>query len=308
MTIQQLRSLVAVVTHGGFRAAARALDVSQGGLTKNISSLEEEYGVNLIERTAKGVSLSPQGEAFLHFAKAILQEADRAEHWLQNLSRDISMSVSLGVSVEPSMRLAPAVLSDFRKTLPNVMIRLTEGVALDLLAALRENRIELAVTKLPRLFDPSDLRVERLYQAEPVIVGRTGHPCAVGATIQELIKYDWVVVGDTSYEGVESDDSTWELFDKEHAGRPRFAAVCNSIFSLVSILTESDALARVPRSVFEHPLVSRHLSVIPTSAPSHPYWIAVVSKASRRLSPEAQTLSAMLTSYARISKAMSRPS
>ena len=183
MTIQQLRSLVAVVTHGGFRAAARALDVSQGGLTKNISSLEEEYGVNLIERTAKGVSLSPQGEAFLHFAKAILQEADRAEHWLQNLSRDISMSVSLGVSVEPSMRLAPAVLSDFRKTLPNVMIRLTEGVALDLLAALRENRIELAVTKLPRLFDPSDLRVERLYQAEPVIVGRAGHPCAVGATI-----------------------------------------------------------------------------------------------------------------------------
>ncbi|MDR6397481.1 LysR family transcriptional regulator [Herbaspirillum seropedicae] len=306
MTIQQLRSLVAVVTHGGFRAAARALDVSQGGLTKNISSLEEEYAVNLIERTAKGISLSAQGEAFLHFAKAILQETDRAEHWLQNLSKNLSTSVSLGVSIEPSMHFAPVVLQDFRKTLPNVMIRLTEGVALDLLAALRENRIELAVTKLPRLFDSSDLRVQRLYQAEPVIVGRAGHPCSQGASIRELIKYDWAVVGDTSYQGVESDDSTWELFDKEGAGRPRFGAVCNSILSLVSVLIDSDSLARVPRSVVEHPLVKGKLVQIPVSIPSYPYWIAVVSKESRRLSPEAQTLSAMLASYARISKAMAR--
>lgn len=306
MTIQQLRALVAVVTHGGFRAAARALNVSQGGLTKNISALEEEYGISFIDRNAKGVALSPQGEAFLHFARAILEEADRAEDWLKNVSANVSTSVSLGVSVEPSIRLVPAVLQDFRRTLPNVMIRLTQSVSTDLLRALRENRLELAVTRLPRNFDASDLKVERLYQSEPVIVGRAGHPCTEGATIRDLTKYDWLVIGDTSQSGAETDDSTWELFDARGEGRPRFAAVCNSVFSLLSMLMESDALARVPRSVLEHPLVSRKVVAIRTTLPKYPYWIAVVSKTSRRLSPEAQTLSAMLTSYARISTAMGR--
>ena len=96
------------------------------------------------------------------------------------------------------------------------MIRLTQSVSADLLRALRENRIELAVTRLPRNFDPSDLKVERLYQSEPVIVGRAGHPCAGGATIRDLTKYDWVVIGDTSQTGAESDDSTWEQIGRAH--------------------------------------------------------------------------------------------
>jgi len=306
MTIQQLRALMAVVTHGGFRAASRILNVSQGGLTKSIAALEEEYGVDLIDRTAKGVQLTSRGEAFLHFAKAILQEADRAEQWLKAHSRDLSASVSLGVSIEPSIRLAPAVLQDFRKSLPSVGVRLTQGVALDLLNALRENKIELAVIRLPRNFDESDLRVDRLYQSEPVVVGRVGHPGANATSLRELVKYDWVVVGDTSQQGAMSDDSIWELFDREGLGRPRFAAVCNSLFSIISMLTESDALARLPRAVLDHPLVSRNLVAVPVVEPPVPYWIAIVQKASRRLSPEAQTLRAMLTSYARISRAVIR--
>ena len=79
MTLQQLKDLLAVVSFGGYRAAARALDVSQAGLTKSLAKLEEEYGVNLLERTAKGIVLSTDGEAFVNHARAILQETDRAE-------------------------------------------------------------------------------------------------------------------------------------------------------------------------------------------------------------------------------------
>jgi hypothetical protein len=64
--------------HGGYRAAARALGVSQAGLTKSLARLEEEYGVNLLHRTAKGVVLSPEGEEFVSHARAVLQEAELA--------------------------------------------------------------------------------------------------------------------------------------------------------------------------------------------------------------------------------------
>lgn len=50
MTLQQLRDFVAVVTHGGYRPAARVLDVAQAGLTKSIARLEQAYGVALLDR------------------------------------------------------------------------------------------------------------------------------------------------------------------------------------------------------------------------------------------------------------------
>ena len=71
------------------------------------------------------------------------------------------------------------------------------------------------------------------------------------------------------------------------------------------MLMESDALARVPRALLDHSLARRNLIPIPVAEPPVPYWIATVHKASRRLSPEAQTLNAMLSSYARISCALS---
>jgi len=304
MSIQQLRALMAVVLHGGFRAAARALNVSQGGLTKSIAALEEEYGIELIDRNAKGVVLTEKGEAFLEFAKALLEEADRAERWLRTQSDGSFASVSLGFSIEPSIRLIPAVLRDFRRIMPEVSVRLSQGMSLDVLSALRENKVELAVVRLPRNFDAGELRVERLYQSEPVIVGRVGHPGARATSLRELVQYDWVVAGDTWQQGPVTDDSIWELFDRESLGRPRFAATCNSLFSIVSMLMESDSLARVPRALLEHPLVARNLAAIAVQEPPIPYWIGIVYKGSRRLSPATQTLLAMLLSFSRISRAL----
>lgn len=105
MTLQQLKDLLAVVAHGGFRAAARALDVSQAGLTKSLAKLEEEYGVSILERTAKGVVLTPHGEEFVAYARSVLLEADSAEEWLRNITRRRPLTLVLGLSIEPSLRL-----------------------------------------------------------------------------------------------------------------------------------------------------------------------------------------------------------
>src|SRR3546814_15010872 len=68
MTLQQLRDFIAVIEHGGFRAAARPLNVSQGGLTKSLARLEDDPGVCQLARDAKGLAPTDTGEAFLHLA------------------------------------------------------------------------------------------------------------------------------------------------------------------------------------------------------------------------------------------------
>ncbi|MBT2336567.1 LysR family transcriptional regulator [Variovorax paradoxus] len=306
MNLQQLRDLNAVVTHGGFRAAARALEVSQAGLTKSVARLENEHGLSLIERAAKGVVLTADGRAFLPYAQAAILEADRAEGWLRSTQARRTTRVALGVSVEPSLRLVPAVLQDFIRVLPDVAIHLTQSAASELLAALRDGRIELAVMRLPERLDAADLRVDVLYESEAAIVARKGHPNAAARSISELADLQWVIVGDPGRPGQE-DESIQELFIQQQLGRPRMAAVSDSLFGAVSMLMDSDCVARLPRSILDHPLTARVMVEIKVEQPSRRYEVAIVSRASRRLSPEAKTLLAMLRSFARMTRGTVRP-
>ncbi len=94
------------------------------------------------------------------------------------------------------------------------------------------------------------------------------------------------------------------LFEEQQLRPPRTAAMTDSLFGVISLLLESDCLTRLPRSVLHHPLFARSLTAIPLREPVRRYHIALVSKASQRLSREAQMLAAMLSSFARISRAL----
>lgn len=305
MTLQQLRDLIAIVSHGGYRSAARALEVSQSGLTKSVAKLESEYGISLLERTSKGLVLTLDGEVFLRYAETILLESDRAEQWLRTSRNRHAPSVALGVSIEPSLQLVPAVLSDFRKKFPDVTVRIAHGVASEIIAALRENRLEVAVTRLPSDFAATDLKADVIYESEPTIVTRRGNPHAHARSLRELVKFDWVVVGDPLQSGV-GDASITELFDAQSLGRPRIAAVSDSLFGAIAMLVGSDCFSRLPSTILDHPLIGDRLVAVDVREPPRRYRVAVVRKSNRQLSAEAQTLAAMLSSFARVRQAMNR--
>lgn len=305
MTLQQLRDLVAIVEHGGFRSAARALGVSQAGLTKSLSKFENEHGISLIERKTRGSTLTSVGQEFYHYAQSMLREAGRAEEWLHTTRSRPATDVSLGVSIEPSLRFVPAVLVDYRRILPQVTLRLTQSVAQELLSALRENRLEFAITRLPTRFDASDLIVDELCESESVIVARIGHPQARATSLDDLADEGWILLGNRALP-THHDDSILELFDASRGTTPKIAAVTDSLYGAISMLIESDCIARLPRAVLEHPMAGGLLTSIPLHDPPRRYRIALVRKASHRLSREAQTLAAMLSSFARITRAMPR--
>ena len=306
MTLQQLRDLLSVVSHGGYRAAARALGVSQAGLTKSLAKLEEEYGVHLLQRTTKGVVLSAEGEEFVTHARAVLQEAELAEAWLRSLHRPVAVQVRVGVSIEPSLHLTPAVLRDFRAAVPEATIHLTQRSSSELLAAIRVNRLDLAVMRLPDAFEAGDLRVDVLYESRAAIMARKGHPLRHARSVKDLADTEWIVVGDPAQPG-QQDDSIRELFLQQRLGRPRFAAVSDSLFGAISMLLESDCVARLPSALLKHPLAAGALTEIPVSEQlALSYEIGIVSKAGRRMGREAAQLVAMLKSYARLTQALAR--
>jgi DNA-binding transcriptional LysR family regulator len=78
MSLTQLESFVAVAEERHVGRAARRLHVSQPPLSRRIRSLEDELGVELFERTARGMRLLPAGEVLLEHAKEILRRVDEA--------------------------------------------------------------------------------------------------------------------------------------------------------------------------------------------------------------------------------------
>lgn len=78
MSLVQLESFVAVAEEGTVLKAAARLHLSQPPLSRRIQALESELGVALFERSARGMQLSPSGEALLEPARAILAAVQAA--------------------------------------------------------------------------------------------------------------------------------------------------------------------------------------------------------------------------------------
>ena len=80
-----MRDVVAISERGSLRAASRHLQLAQPALTRSVQELERELGVPLFERRARGMILTPMGEAFVRRASAVLSEVRRARDEVEQL-------------------------------------------------------------------------------------------------------------------------------------------------------------------------------------------------------------------------------
>jgi len=78
MSVEQLETVVAIAEEGAVVRAARRLHLTQPPVTRRLAALEDELGVRLFERQARGMALTPAGATFLPRARAILAAMDEA--------------------------------------------------------------------------------------------------------------------------------------------------------------------------------------------------------------------------------------
>src|ERR1700756_2061100 len=87
MDLRHLRYFVAVVEARGFRPASRTLFVAQPALSNALHQLERELGVELLERTPRGIQLTEAGQEFLGHARTLLRQADAAVGAMRECAR-----------------------------------------------------------------------------------------------------------------------------------------------------------------------------------------------------------------------------
>ncbi len=148
MELRQLRYFVAVVDNGTISAAAKTLGVRQPTVSNHIRRLEDRIGTNLFERGSRGMRLTFEGRNLSRTARRIVEEVDHALNHAERVAQVEVGMLSLGFYTSLSSGPLRETLKAFRSSAPDVMVELHEGSPADLLAALRDRRIELALTVL----------------------------------------------------------------------------------------------------------------------------------------------------------------
>ena len=168
MELRHLKYFVAVAEWKGFSHAARRLYVSQSAISEQISDLENEIGVQLLQRSRRQVTLTDAGKVFLEEAKKVLSAADHAIESAQRSIRGQVGNLRIGFFTNGIGVFFSSLIREFRRGHPDVKLSLFEMSAKLQMEALVNNEIDIAFT---RELDPpfaSVLTSELLFE-EPLV-------------------------------------------------------------------------------------------------------------------------------------------
>ena len=145
MELRHLRYFVAVADAGSLTIAAeQKLHTSQPSLSRQIRDLEQEVGVQLINRSAQGVELTSAGEAFLDHARMALVQADAAKEAALRAAQPARPTFALGFLSGAEIGLLPEVNRILRAEFPGIEIRLSSDYSPTLAKALMRRKLDAA--------------------------------------------------------------------------------------------------------------------------------------------------------------------
>lgn len=145
MNFERLRTFRALAESLHFRKTAERLHISQSAVSQQISALEDELGVMLVERIGRRTFLTPAGETLVDESGKVLAAVERAEEAVRAFGAGDVDRVRLGASTTPGVYIVPAALGAFRTALPLVELTFRLANSAEIEQALVNNELDLGV-------------------------------------------------------------------------------------------------------------------------------------------------------------------
>lgn len=145
MNLQQLTTFCTVISEGNMTAAAEKLFLTQPAVSQQIRNLEEELGVELLERGVRKVKATLQGQLLYDYAKRILQLTQQAEVAIQTMSQELSGHLSIATKNSIGLFLLSPVIGLFLRHNPKLQIKLIYGNPEQIVELMRNNEVDMAI-------------------------------------------------------------------------------------------------------------------------------------------------------------------
>jgi DNA-binding transcriptional LysR family regulator len=196
--LRHLRYFVAVAEEASFTSAARRVHVAQQVLSTQIRQLEKALGVQLLERTSRGVILTPAGQVFLDAARDTLSTLERGVTAARNSAQAVPGRLSVGLSLAASGETRTALLSVFQRAYPQVEVSLRTFDLTHPAAGLLDQSTDVALVR-PPVIAPG-LSLEPVGEEPRVFVLPAGHPLAARGqlTLADVAGLPWIAAAAAS--------------------------------------------------------------------------------------------------------------
>lgn len=149
LTLKQLEYFLAIAETGSITQAAEALHVSQPPLSLQLKSLEDEIGVQLFERTRKGLTITQSGRLLEQRTQEIFDLINQTVNEVRSKTASPKVAIRLGTINSVSNRLMPSWIYTHQCLYPNIDVQVSEASTTDILFYLDEHRIDLGIVREP---------------------------------------------------------------------------------------------------------------------------------------------------------------
>jgi DNA-binding transcriptional LysR family regulator len=242
--LTSLRAFVKVVELGSFSEAGRQLRLSRSAISKYVSDLEQDLGVQLLNRTTRHASPNENGQAYFERTLAILADLDAADHAVAQLQATqrgmlrVNAPMSFG-----TLQLGPAV-ADFMALYPELWIQLVlSDEQIDPVQGGYDVTLRIADLESSSLIARKIVAIDRVICAAPSYLDQHGVPQHPGDLRRHaLLTYGFLLTG-----------NQWKLTgeDGEHRIQPEWTLCANNAEVLRDAAIKGRGVALLPTFIAE---------------------------------------------------------
>ncbi|MEM8957818.1 MAG: pca operon transcription factor PcaQ [Pseudomonadota bacterium] len=189
---RHIQCFVEIARERSLKMAAEKLYLTQPAISKTLKELEEIIGTSLMLRNRSGVSLTKQGEVFLHFAQMSLASLQQGLDGVDQVGAQSKARLVVGALPSVAARLMPSVVAEFNDLAPDAILHLVDGPHGYLVDRLRLGELDLVIGRLGRPDTMQGISFTQLYTESVDFVVRTGHPLLESPDFKNIA--DWQVL------------------------------------------------------------------------------------------------------------------
>lgn len=276
LNLEQLATFELVVLHGSFSAAAEQLGLTQPAVSLQIRQLEKFFNLKLLERIAKKMKPTSAGITLLEQGALINNAVDSTLQSMEIHAHEVSGQVTLGTGATACIHLLPPLLGELKTQWPELDVSVKIGNTDEMLKAVAENRLDLALVTLPAA--GKNLSITPVFRESLLVIQSEKYPkLGDNVTAKQLIDLPLILF--------ENGSSTRQLIDswfQQHGLKPHPIMELGSIEAIKQMVIAGLGVSIVPQLAMSQPCATHFLLAQPL-APRLERQLAVVLRQDKPL-------------------------